>query len=60
MHKCHKMLRKYFESLESGDLLGESFIFMILGALVAGYIGLVVGPIINLCLHGTMAVWEGF
>ena len=54
------MLRKYFESLESGDLLGESFIFMILGALIAGYIGLVVGPIINLCLHCIAAVYEGF
>ena len=54
------MLRKYFENLESGDLLGESFIFMILGALVAGYIGLVVGPIINLCLHCIAAVWGEF
>jgi hypothetical protein len=52
------MIRKYFESLESGELLGETFMFMIFGALINGYVGAVVGPIINLCLHCITAVLE--
>jgi len=57
---ARQMLRKYFESLESGDLLGETFMFMLLGTLIGGYVGMVVGPIINLFLHCIAAVSENF
>jgi hypothetical protein len=44
-------MRKYFESLESGDLLGETFLAAVLGAVLGGYEWMLAAPILNLSLH---------
>jgi len=50
---------KYFASMESGDLLGETFFAAVLGAVLGGYEWMLTAPILNLSLHLIACAYSG-
>jgi hypothetical protein len=44
-------MREYWMDLDVGDVLGESFLAAVIGALFMGPVGIIAFPLVNLALH---------